>query len=119
MNSLKEFFLHDRRSIPSGNTRFVFHVAGITFSSSSYSWLVIAGAKGQYKGVGTINDAGNYGFLLTAIDGEINGAADKLRMKIWDNSTGGTIIYDNQIGESETADPTTVIGGGSIVMHPR
>jgi len=26
-------------------------------------------------------------------------------------------IYDNQLGTSDSADPTTAIGGGSIVIH--
>jgi hypothetical protein len=42
--------------------------------------LVIAGARAQYKGLGTVNGSGNYGFLLTAIDGQVNGGGgvDKL-----------------------------------------
>lgn len=39
------------------------------FHSVSYEWLVISGARAQYKGVGTVNGAGAYGFLLTATDG--------------------------------------------------
>jgi hypothetical protein len=79
----------------------------------------VAGAKAQYKGVGTINGAGNYGFLLTAIDGQLNGGGgtDKFRMKIWDNNNNGVIVYDNKIGAADGADPSTVLGGGSIVIH--
>jgi hypothetical protein len=29
----------------------------------------------------------------------------------------GTIVYDNQLGAAGDSDPTTVIGGGSIVIH--
>jgi hypothetical protein len=36
------------------------------------------------------------------------------RIKIWDES--GT-VDDNLIGASDNADPTTVLGGGSIVIH--
>jgi len=36
--------------------------------------------------------------------------------RIWDRTTG-LIIYDNQIGADEYGDATTVIGGGSIVIH--
>jgi hypothetical protein len=31
---------------------------------------VVAGARAQFKGSGRINNAGDYGFLLTAIDGQ-------------------------------------------------
>lgn len=105
-------------SVPAGETEFRFRVADLDFSSTSYDWLVVAGAKAQFKGTGTINGAGNYGFMLTATDGSIQGSggADKFRIKIWDKSTD-RVVYDNQIGSSDGTDPTTVIGGGSIVIH--
>jgi hypothetical protein len=105
-------------TVPTGNTQFTFHVASMNFNSTSYDWLVIAGARAQYKGTGTINGSGNYGFMLTAIDGQINGGGevDKFRIKIWDKTTG-QIIYDNQMGAGDDASPTTEIAGGSIVIH--
>ena len=99
-------------NIPIGNTVFQFHVAGMNFKSTSYDWLVIAGTKAQYKGTGTINGTGEYKFMLTAIDG----SPDKFRIKIWDKATG-EVIYDNQLGAVDTADPITAIQGGSIVVH--
>jgi len=108
-------------TVPTGNTEFIFHVAGLKFKSTSYEWLVIAGARAQYKGSGTINGAGDYGFMLTAIDGQINGGGgtDKFRIKIWDRTTD-TVIYDNQVGETDDyANPTTAIAGGSIVIHTK
>jgi hypothetical protein len=103
---------------PTGETEFNFHVANMKFNSTSYEWLVVSGARAQYKGVGTINGAGNYGFLLTAIDGQLKGGGgtDKFRMKIWRLSDGG-IVYNNEMSVPDGADPTAVIGGGSIVIH--
>jgi hypothetical protein len=105
-------------NVPTGNTQFQFHAAGLDFKSTAYEWLVVAGAKAQYKGAGTINGTGNYGFLLTATDGQVNGGGgtDKFRIKIWDVATGN-IVYDNQLGADDNADPTTVLGGGSIVIQ--
>jgi len=79
---------------------------------------VCGGPKCQYKGTGTVNGGGNYGFLLSAVDGALpgGGGEDKLRMKVWDQFTG-QVVYDNQLGAYDFADPTTVIGGGSIVIH--
>ena len=56
--------------------------------------------------------------MLTAIDGQINGGGgvDKFRIKIWDK-IADQIVYDNMIGASDDANPTTVIAGGSIVSH--
>jgi PKD repeat protein len=103
---------------PKGNTEFQFQAAGLSFSSASYEWLVIAGARAQYKGVGTINGGGSYGFLLTAIDGQESGGGgiDQFRLKIWDQGTGST-IYDNQPGAADDAANATQLSGGSIVIH--
>jgi hypothetical protein len=41
---------------------------------------------------------------------------DKIRIKIWNKSTG-QVIYDNQPGSADDASPTTASGEGSIVIH--
>ena len=107
-------------TVPTGETAFTFQVAGLAFYSNSYQWLVIAGARAQYKGVGQINGAGSYGFLLTAIDGQVKGGGgvDKFRIKIWDLATEA-MVYDNQMGADDGVDLTTVLGGGSIVIHAK
>jgi len=103
---------------PSGQTEFQFKVADLNFHSNAYEWLVVAGARAQYKGTGTINGAGNYGFMLTAIDEKLTPSTDvdMFRIKIWDKDTDA-VVYDNQIGDGDDADLTTAIGGGSIVIH--
>jgi len=57
-------------SIPIGNTEFQFKMANLDFHSDNYQWLVIAGPHAKYKGNGTINGMGDYGFMLTATDQE-------------------------------------------------
>ncbi len=104
-------------TVPTGNTEFQFKVADLNFKSTSYDWLVVAGSQSKYKGTGIINGAGEYGFMLIAVDGAITGdGMDKFRIKIWDKATDA-IVYDNEVGVSEDAAPSTVIGGGSIVLH--
>jgi hypothetical protein len=109
----KYIFQKDKTTpVLSGNTEFQFHAGNLNFSSTSYQWLVVSGtSKATYKGSGTVNGVAGYGFLLSAIDG----LPDKFRIKIW--QTGGTVIYDNQIGGADDAEPTTAITGGSIVIH--
>jgi len=104
--------------VPTGQTEFQFKAGNLNFHSTSYDWLVVAGARAQYKGSGTINGAGDYAFMLTAIDGQINGGGgqDKFRIKIWSKGNGG-VIYDNQMGGGDADNPTTALGGGSIVIH--
>ncbi|MEK7755022.1 MAG: Ig-like domain repeat protein, partial [Acidobacteriota bacterium] len=104
--------------VPTGDTQFQFQVASLTFKSKVYEWLVISGARAQFKGSGTINGAGDYGFLLTAIDGQVSGGGgvDQFRIKIW-NKQGGGVVYDNQAGKPDTGDDATELGGGSIIIH--
>ena len=108
-------------NVPSGDTQFQFQAGNLNFKSKDYQWLVIAGSKAQYKGSGTVNGTGDYGFILTAIDGDLKGGAadglDRFRIKIWDNNNNGVVVYDNQMGAADTDDPTTAIAGGSIVIH--
>ena len=109
---------HKGASVPDGQTQFQFKAGDLNFHSTAYEWLVVAGARAQYKGSGTIDGAGDFGFMLTAIDGQKpgGGGSDKFRIKIWDKN-GGEVIYDNLMGGSDDAEPTTVIGSGSIVIH--
>ena len=103
---------------PTGSTQFRFIIANFSFKSTSYDWLVVGGGRAQYKGSGTINGSGDYGFILTSIDGQINGGGglDKFRIKIIDKTTGN-VLYDNQQGASDTSDPATAIDSGSITIH--
>jgi len=106
-------------SVPDGQTEFVFTAGNLNFHSSSYDWLVVAGAKAMFKGTGTVNGAGNYGFMLSAVDAAQTPSTDVdlFRIKIWDKDDGDDVVYDNQLGDAEDADPTTAIGGGSIIVH--
>jgi hypothetical protein len=106
-------------NLPSGNAQFVFQAGDVDFRSSSYDWLVVSGARAQFKGIGTINGMGDYGFLLSAIDGQLNGGGgtDKFRIKIWDRTTGDAIVYDNKPGASDTGSDATELGGGVITIH--
>jgi len=101
-------------SVPEGETEFQFNGAGMNFKSTSYQWLVVQGtSKAQYKGVGTINGNGSYQFLVSVVDG----SPDKLRVKI---TSGAAVVYDNLVGGGlDDAEPPTVLGGGSIVIHSK
>lgn len=105
-------------TVPTGVTQFNFQLADLNFHSDTYDWLVIAGSRAQYKGTGTINGDGEYGFMLTAIDGQLNSVddPDKFRIKIWDKASDA-VVYDNMLGADDTADLTTEIQGGSITIH--
>jgi beta propeller repeat protein len=107
-------------NIPTGQTQFKYKVGNLNFHSESYEWLVVAGARAQFKGDGTINGLGNYGFMLTGVDGSINGGGgvDKFRIKIWDKDASDQIVYDNMLDAPDDEEvTTTVIGGGQIAIH--
>jgi PKD repeat protein len=113
---------------PTGNTEFQFKAGDLNFHSNDYEWLVVSGARAQFKGTGTINGEGEYKFKLTAIDGDINGGGgvDKFRIKIWYEEIDEfeneieIIVYDNGEdpgnGEEEVL---TELGGGQIVIHTK
>jgi len=105
-------------SVPAGNTEFKFQVANMNFKSTNYEWLVVSGSRAQFKGSGKINGSGNYGFILTAVDGDLKPtpSADLFRIKIWDINTS-TVVYDNQYGTADDGGITTQMGGGSVVIH--
>jgi PKD repeat protein len=106
-------------TVPSGDTRFEFHAGTLALASVEYEWLTVAGKRAQFKGRGTINGAGDYGFLLTAVDD----ATDAFRIKIWDRSANDAIVFDNQMGADDNAPINTLLnkvsGGGSIVIHAK
>jgi len=115
-------------NVPTGQTEFQYHLqyfneydmGNLNFQSSSYDWLVLAGAQAQFKGQGTINGAGEYGFMLTAIDSQVQGGGDvdRFRIKIWDIGTG-LIVYDNQAGSDDDTELNdfNYVRGGNIVIH--
>jgi PKD domain-containing protein len=95
-------------TIPTGNTEFQFHAAGMNFSSTSYQFLLVnqAGNNAQFQGKGTINGTGKYTFVLWATD---LATGDKFRLKITDDNNGGALVYDNLTDQ--------VISSGSIIVH--
>ncbi|MEU4390713.1 VWA domain-containing protein [Kribbella sp. NPDC023855] len=99
-------------SVPTGSTEFQFKAGNLNFHSGDYQWLVVAGSKAIYKGTGTINGASGYSFMLTATDA----SPDRFRIRIWQTATS-TVVYDNQLGAADAADPTTALAGGAIVIH--
>jgi PKD repeat protein len=108
---------HKGATVPSGNLAFNFRIAGLQFHSTSHDWLVVSGSKVRFKGSGTINGAGDFAFLVSAVDGDVSGdEPDTFRIKIWDKDTG-IVVYDSDMGRGDGAAATTVLGGGSIVIH--
>jgi probable HAF family extracellular repeat protein len=111
-----------RATVPTGNTEFKFRAANLNFHSENHDWLVIDGARAQYKASGTINGSGDYKLMLTVVDGKLlgKGAVDRFRIKIWHYDAhlkANVVDYDNQLGGSP--DEGTALGGGSIVIHKK
>jgi len=108
-------------NVPSGNTEFQFQAGNLNFKSTSYQWLVVSGARAQYKGSGTINGQAGYDFILTAVDGSLPGGnnQDRFRIKI---TYAGNVVFDNQISATDTdplAGASTALGGGSISIKSK
>ena len=89
-------------TVPSGTTSFSYTPANLTFSASTFKWLITTGGKAWYKGTGTVTINGSSqscNFLVAAVDGP-NFTTDYFRIKIWIAS--GT-IYDDQKGAADDA----------------
>jgi PKD repeat protein len=107
------------QTVPDGRTGFRFQAGDLRFQSTSYDWLVVAGPNAKYKGSGTINNEGDYGFMLTSTDADIpgGGESDLFRIKIWEKNPEETVVYDNQMGEDDGGYAGTVLGGGQIKIQ--
>jgi hypothetical protein len=90
---------------PDGYAAFQFKAGNLLFQSTTLDWLAINldATLAEFKGTGTINGGGSYGFIIWATDGK----TDSFRIKIWDSATDA-LVYDSQ---------TTTLGGGSITIH--
>lgn len=90
--------------VPAGQTQFGFKVADLDFHSTTYQWLIVAGPKATCKGEGTVNGAGTYGFMLTAVDGALTPSTDvdHFRIKIWDRDNGDAVVYDNALDAADS-----------------
>jgi len=102
---------------PKGETQFEFKVGEFEFNALNFDYLVINGANAQFRGTGKITgDQSGIGFIMTVIDGSLDGTGiDKVRMKIYNKNTG-QVVYDNQPGASDAVSPITVVGSNSDVV---
>jgi hypothetical protein len=92
---------------PTGNTEFQFRNGDLNFHASHYEVLIVTGPHAAYfRGVGTINGSGRYGFSVWVGDGD----PDTIRIRIWEEGAA-TVIYDNGGAQA--------LGGGSIVIHTK
>lgn len=105
----------NNNAIPTGKIKLDFKKGNFSFDSTSLQWLVINGNNAQLKGTGTVNGSGNYTIFISILDGAKRNGVDKIRIKIRDSSNN--VIYDNQTGSPDIADPTTLIAKGSLKIN--
>jgi hypothetical protein len=106
-------------AVPTGSTQFQFQAGDLNLHSNEFEWLVVSGARAQFRGIGSVNGIDGHRFTVTVIDGDLlgKGQADRFRMRIWEPD--GALVYDNQMGASDGDDPSTAITNGSIVIHKK
>lgn len=97
-------------NVPTGATQFQFKDGNLNFHSNVQDWLVVnqGGTNAQFKGSGTVNGSGDYGFMIWASDGDLNDTEDTFRIKIWEADTEA-VVYDTGTAQA--------IGGGNIKIH--
>jgi hypothetical protein len=100
---------------PKGETQIEFKLTdgnySFAFNALNYDYLLVDGTRATYKGLGKtiINgvEQSGFAFIMKVIDEKTPtnpDGVDKIRIKIYNKNTGA-VIYDNQMGESETLDP--------------
>ena len=102
---------------PKGESQLDFLLGNFEFNALNYEYLVIDKARAQFRGFGKVNGSSGYDFIVTVIDGNLagGGGVDKFRIKIWEKTTG-LIVYDNQMGASDAANPITALAGGDVAI---
>jgi beta-xylosidase len=70
-----------------GRTWLRFAGGDLDFRSTSQTMPLIIGRTATYRGTGTINGAGSYRFVVTAVDG-----TDRLAVRIWNARTGRAVF---------------------------
>jgi len=105
---------------PRGENLINLILENLEFNSLNYDYRALSGARTQFKGFGKVNNEAGYKYILTVIDGQApnGGGVDKFRIKIWNDKTG-EVVFDNQMGESDDADPTTPVGDGHSISFPK
>ncbi len=112
---------------PKGETWFILNNGEFEFNALNFDYLVVSGAKAQFKGLGKMVRNGieqsGVAFILTVIDGQLSGGGniDKIRMKIY-NKNSGEVYYDNQPGASDADAPVTAVesnssGDGVVIVN--
>jgi hypothetical protein len=93
---------------PAGKVRVRLDRTGFSFVSTALHWLTVSGGQAVFEGVGTVNGAAGYGFRVTAVDGQLAGKLDRLRIQVWSAATQEIVFDTAAVAEIER---------GSIVMH--
>ena len=82
---------------PKGETQFDFRAGDFEFNALNFDYLVVNGAKAQFKGLGKMTNGlveqSGIAFIMTVIDGDAptGGGVDKIRMKIYNKNSGQVI----------------------------
>lgn len=86
---------------PKGNLNIRIPSQDTNLKSDYCEWLLIENSTATIKGEGKINNKGNYGYLIIAIDGQSNKMGyDQLRVVIWDKNEGDKILFDNLVPQT-------------------
>ena len=97
-----------------------FILGELEFNALNYDYRELSGARTQFKGTGKVNNEAGFKYILTVVDGQApqGGGVDKFRLKIWNEKTGA-VIFDNQSGAADDAEPTAEIGSGDSISFPK
>ena len=97
---------------PKGNLELHVNEADFRFTSESFDWLVVSGARATLTGTGSLRgQSGQYRFTMTVSDGDVAGGDKKDRVRIQITDAAGAVVFDNQPGAAVYAAPTVQLMG--------
>lgn len=99
---------YTKNNPPFGIVQLNFQLANLDFHSKSISSVVTNGLLTQIRGIGVVNNSGNYGFILTVQESKQPNMPNTIRIKIQDPVTGNS-IYDSQINDADSEEPKTIL----------
>jgi hypothetical protein len=108
-----------RADTPSGNVSLQFQPGQLRFQGTSFHWMVVERQKVVIRGIGQVNGADGYEFVLVLDDSSSVGKnRGTVRLRVWERQSG-TVVYDTQPATPITTPPTIPLQGGSIVIKPQ
>lgn len=102
-------------STPVGTFSLSAQGGALTVTGTSFAWLVVQGTTATVRGSGATSSGVAVGYQVTACDGKTAGGKDRVRIRVW-NASSGVVLYDSEPEAGDFVAPTTAMNG-NLTVH--